>query len=237
MTQAAVALSFKISRSAVAMTIKRVKESGTYTLSKRCGRPRATTKNDDKYLLFLHKKNRSSSAADLQKKWNKGVCRNTVRSRLNENGIRAYVRTSKPSLTKKQMLARYQFCRKYATWTKDEWRQVVFSDESKVQCMPDGGLRFVWRTKKEKHDSFAIRRTTKHPVSAMVWAAVDSSNKSDLHVIEGKLNAQKYQSLLEESLLPFWISRAKTSTTFFQQDNAPCHTAASVSNLFMCQNT
>ena len=56
-----------------------------------------------------------------------------------------------------------------------------------------------------------------------------------IHIVDGILNAKKYQeNILEAKLLPSindWFE-GKTETCVFQQDSARCHTAKTVKNWF-----
>lgn len=55
----------------------------------------------------------------------------------------------------------------------------------------------------------------------VVWACFAGKKKSELVVLEGKQDEQKYVSTLEQYLLPFGEGFPVTCT--FAQDGAPCH--------------
>lgn len=65
----------------------------------------------------------------------------------------------------------------------------------------------------------------------MVWGAISSYGKLDLHFPTTRLNSKEYIGILEERLIPF-IHKNKHVHHVFQQDNAPCHSSAMTKNWF-----
>lgn len=60
--------------------------------------------------------------------------------------------------------------------------------------------------------------------SVMVWAAVSTNQRSELHFVDGNLNAVRYQDdILEPIVVPFLGQVGPNAT--FQQDNARPHVA------------
>jgi hypothetical protein len=72
-------------------------------------------------------------------------------------------------------------------------------------------------------------------LSMMVWGCFNYSGKSELALIDGTIDSKKYQSVLEEYLLPF-IIRQNLVDTIFQQDNARPHVSFSTKNWFLDNN-
>ena len=62
--------------------------------------------------------------------------------------------------------------------------------------------------------------------SVTVWAAFGYNGASDIVFIDSRLNAEKYQKLLDSAMLPC-ITDICGPDAIFQQDNAPCHAAKS----------
>ena len=56
----------------------------------------------------------------------------TVCNTLNELGIHSYTMSKVPAMTRRQKQARLTFAREHVSWTLDDWKKVVFSDETKV---------------------------------------------------------------------------------------------------------
>ena len=71
----------------------------------------------------------------------------------------------------------------------------------------------------------------------MVWGGIMGNVKTDLVVVQGNLNAQRYVNLLNNNLLPFMQNFGPGLT--FQHDNVRPHTAlqsALVTANFLAQN-
>ena len=65
----------------------------------------------------------------------------------------------------------------------------------------------------------------------MVWGCMTWDAVGRIHIVDGILNAKKYQeNILEAKLLPSIddLFEGKTETCVFQQDSAKCHTAKTV---------
>lgn len=61
------------------------------------------------------------------------VSRSTISRRLKEVGLIERAGVKKPLITAKNRKARLKFARKHEHWTEADWREVLFSDESKFQ--------------------------------------------------------------------------------------------------------
>ena len=195
----------------------------------RSGRPRISTKKDDRRLLRNYKSDKKKTARKLQDEWHIDACSQTIRNRLTEQGLNNYSTTKKPQLSSKNVQQRLEFCKKYESWTVEDWNTVVFSDETNIQAEPNGGHRKVWRKPNEKLSDFALNTSRKFPTSIMIWGCISAHGMGDFHTIEGRLKASGYIGILEAKLLPLTTRLFPDGNFSFQQDNAPCHTARSVS--------
>ncbi|KAG0804698.1 hypothetical protein G6F20_012491 [Rhizopus arrhizus] len=54
------------------------------------------------------------------------------------------IKVKKPLLTTKHMKRRLAWAKKYQNWTTDDWRRVVFSDETKVNIWGSDGCKYYW---------------------------------------------------------------------------------------------
>jgi hypothetical protein len=68
----------------------------------------------------------------------RGTLSQTVYRTLRKNRYHVYKRTVKPRLNKKQKEARLAWCLLYKDWTLEDWKNVIFTDETSVQ---KGGVR------------------------------------------------------------------------------------------------
>lgn len=68
----------------------------------------------------------------------------------------------------------------------------------------------------------------------MVWGCMGANGVGEIHLCEGRMNAEKYIAVLAENLEASLckIFDSDSPQYIFQQDSAPCHTARSVKTWF-----
>uniref|UniRef100_A0A3B5PUG8 Transposase Tc1-like domain-containing protein n=1 Tax=Xiphophorus maculatus TaxID=8083 RepID=A0A3B5PUG8_XIPMA len=128
------------SQSAVSKIWTKYKQHGMVVKAKRTGRPRKTSKHQDKQLKAICLENRKSTTKQMKHKWEEvgvNVCDRTVRNRLKEMGFQYRKAKRKPALTPKHKRTRLQWAKERQSWTVDDWMKVVFSDESRI-CIGQG---------------------------------------------------------------------------------------------------
>ena len=112
-------------------------------------------------------------------------------------------------------LLRLQWARKRRHW-RAEWRNVMFSDESRFNMSYNDGRIRVRRYAGERNHSSATYNRGPTP-SVMVWGAIGYNMHSRLLRIEGNVNSSRYirQVLQPEVLHLLQV----TPHAIFQQDN------------------
>ena len=68
----------------------------------------------------------------------------TVRRALKKSGFRAIVKQKRPRLSAKHVHARLAFALKHQHWTFDDWKRVIWSDETKINRLGSDGREMVW---------------------------------------------------------------------------------------------
>ena len=66
----------------------------------------------------------------------------------------------------------------------------------------------------------------------MVWAAIGKNGKLQLQFVESKMNASKYQAMLQDVHLKDERRQICGEEWIFMQDNAPIHTAKTTIKFF-----
>jgi hypothetical protein len=163
--------------------------------------------------------------------------KNTVGRRLHEHGTDAYRKTPKPLLTKKQKAARLQWARKHANWTVEQWRRVVWSDESMFMRIPKAPRKFVWIRKEARNllkkraipDKLVAPKLRGGGGKINVWGCFYAGGVGYLKEVIGNMDAAQYHQILVHHALPFINQHAQAEPTtiawIFQQDNCSTHTA------------
>lgn len=234
-TQRKVAQTFSCAQSTVCEIWKKYRATNNVKNRPRSGRPRATTRRQDRKLIEIAKSMRRSSSKQLNSEWSKyeiNVCARTLRNRLNEKGYHFCKAKTKPFMTKKHKKSRLLWCKKHKNWTINDWEKVIFSDESRI-CLgtgDDDGI-FVWRRAEEKFRVDCLRSKTKYQRSLMVWSCLTSQGVGELCIVLRTINSEIYVDILEHFLIPSIENAFGESSDFiFQDDNASCHRSIRVKN-------
>lgn len=134
--QREVARRLNLSRSAVQRVYRRYLETGTFVRRPGTGRPRATTERDDRFIATTSLRDRGLNAVQLQQQLRdvRGVAisRWTVRRRLKERNLTSHKPATGPKLTVAHRRSRLEFAREHVNWTLEDWRSVLFSDETRI---------------------------------------------------------------------------------------------------------
>lgn len=129
----------------------------------------------------------------------------------------------RPPLTKKHKLARLEFAKKYIS-LGDKWKDIVFSDEKKFNFDGPDDFRMYWHDIKKIKPYFSKRQYGGG--SVMIWGAFAANGTLPIVVIDNKINAEKYQNILGDILLPK-APQVTLGDWTFQQDNASIDVAHS----------
>ncbi|KAG0804105.1 hypothetical protein G6F20_012964 [Rhizopus arrhizus] len=71
------------------------------------------------------------------------------------------------------MKRRLAWAKKYQNWTTDDWRRVVFSDETKVNVWGSDGCKYYWSRPEDPLKPHHIDVTVKHGGgSLMMWGCM-----------------------------------------------------------------
>ncbi|UYV74897.1 Transposase, partial [Cordylochernes scorpioides] len=153
-SQAEVARWLAVTRNVVSRLWKKFKTTANVTRTPGQGRPRVTTLNQDRYLSLLVHRNRRMTASQLRSDLNAAtgvlVSTDTIRRRLHKKGLYARRPIICVPLTPPQKRARKLWCRQHVAWNPDEWRRVMFTDESRFSLNSDSRRVFVWREPRRK---------------------------------------------------------------------------------------
>ena len=78
--------------------------------------------------------------------------------------------------------------------------------------------------------TFVFHRA-KHPVKVHVWAGISWKGRTPIVIFDGILNAERYETILEQGLLPF-LHDVYPSGHRLMQDNDPKHSSNRVKHFF-----
>lgn len=136
-SQVQISKTVKCSRRAVQLAIERFVATGSHLSRPKSGRKRITTDREDRKLVRESLKNRkktsSELAAELSTEVNKTISARTTRRRLQEAGLKGCKARKKPWLSDNNKRARYAWALKYQYFTKEDWSNIIWSDESNFE--------------------------------------------------------------------------------------------------------
>ena len=237
MTVANVARFFGCTRATIYTLQRRFRQTGTTQDRQRSGRPRVTTPQEDRYIRLTHLRNRflpaTVTAAGMQRR---RVHAQTIRRRLRGFGLRARRPSRGPILTARHRQARLQWSRRHLHWRRQDWNNVLFSDECRIKLMEADGRTRVYRRRGERYAQACVQEVDRFGMGGvMVWGGICGGQKTRLLVIHGNLNAVRYRDeILAREVVPF-INRNRRALVF-QQDNARPHTARVTTNFLQRNN-
>ncbi|KAG0975206.1 hypothetical protein G6F28_012988 [Rhizopus arrhizus] len=144
-------------------------------------------------------KNRISSATKVAKELEKDTGR----------------KPKKPLLSAKDIRKRLSWCMAHKDWTVDDWKRVVWSDETKINRFNSDGRTWTWIRSGESLKSHHVKMTVKHGGgNIMLWSAITYAGVGWMCKINGNMDKTLYKEILEDEL-----------ERDFPNDNDPKHTS------------
>ncbi|GFS94059.1 transposable element Tcb2 transposase [Trichonephila clavipes] len=148
-TQAEVAQAIGVSQSVISRIWNRFLETGRAGRRPGQGRRWATKPNEDRYFVLKARRHRNMNATLLQQHLRSAtsttVSNQTVRNWLHGVGLYARRPMVCVSLTSRHRRDRREWATEHVNWRRNEWSNVLFSDESRFSVHPDNRRIFVWR--------------------------------------------------------------------------------------------
>ena len=128
----------------------------------RSGRPKKITPEQEKAVVDRVKKDRygrEMSTAELGGEFKLSPI--SVLRILHKSRLRKQKPTWKPGLTEDMRKCRLMFAETHKDWTIEDWKKVIWSDETSVILGHRQGGTKVWRTVEERYERTCIRRRWK----------------------------------------------------------------------------
>ncbi|KAG1191140.1 hypothetical protein G6F70_009341 [Rhizopus microsporus] len=162
----------------------------------------------------------------------------TVRNLLSAANFKAVYKRPVSPLTTVRKKARLQFARKYKHWTVDDWRHVVFSDETKVNRLGSNGKQWTWIQEGRPLQDHNVNHVYKHGGgSIFLWSCFTAKGSGYITEILGGLNPKLHCQILSEDLMATLDDyHLNTADIVFQQDNDPKHRSKLAIKLFQENN-
>ena len=144
--------------------------------------------------------------------------------------MKAVVKTKCPLLSAKHYKAHFDYAFAHKDWTMEDWKKVIWSDETKINCLGSDGRKWVWKRAGEKLTDRLVKGTVKfREGSVMIWGCMTWEGVGNAAKIDGRMDGDLYLQILKDDLLDtFQYHGFNPSDMIFQQDNDPKHTCKKV---------
>jgi len=216
-------------KTSVFNVLKKKEETGLIINKQRSGRKRVSSASEDTFIALTSKRNRRLTSVDITQIVNISrpikLSVTTVKRRLQEAGLNGRIAARKPLLSSKNKKKRLTWAFEHKDWTVEQWKNVMWTDESKFDIFGSKRKTYVRRKPGERLREECIVPTIKHGGgSVMVWGCFAGAKVGDLKKIEGILRKEGYLDILQNNAIPS-AHRICQGKFVFQQDNDPKHSS------------
>ena len=216
-------------------TISRLRSKKRSALPKSLGgRPTKLSTTNIRHAQHLICTGKAENAVQVTKALtniiNQPLSANTVRLHLKKSGMKAVVKSKRPLLSAKHHKAHLDFAEAHKDWTIEDWKRVIWSDETKINRLGSDGHKWVWKKPGESLSDRLVDGTVKFGGgSVMVWGCMTWQGTGYAAKIDGRMDGDLYLQILKDELLnTLEYYGLNPPQTIFQQDNDPKHTCKKV---------
>jgi hypothetical protein len=153
------------------------------------------------------------------------VHRNTIRTYIRKLGFRNRIARQKPYLTIAHKVKRLAFAKEHRHWTENDWKNVIWTDESSLELGKMSRQIRVWRKPHEVYASQCLAPTFKSGRSSvMVWGAITGFHKNPLVLMpEGERTTNDFiRNVYDGTLSAFYFMHDHPHLTLME-DGVPVH--------------
>ncbi|KAG1536583.1 hypothetical protein G6F49_012954 [Rhizopus delemar] len=127
---------------------------------------------------------------------------------MNELGFKATLKKSKPFLSDQHQKNRLKWCKKHQNWTVDDWKKVIFSDETKINIFGPDSNPYTWKEDGAVSRPHHVKQTVRYGGgSLMMWGCMAAKGVGYACQIFDDYYGWKHKDVI------------------FQHDNDPKHTS------------
>lgn len=213
-------------------TVRRIRDEARPGIQKaRGGRPAklsCATKHRIKRMITTGEVDTATQAAkQLRNEGIADVNPETVRNVLKEIGFKAVTKKKKRRLLARHKKQRMEFATKYKDWTVDDWKRMIWSDETKINRLGSDGRQWVWKQPGSAITDQHVKGTVKHGGGNLkMWGCMTAEGVGYACRIDSTLDAELYTRILDDEFLQtLEYYGMERDDILFQQDNDPKHSS------------
>ncbi|KAK3514520.1 hypothetical protein QTP70_021498, partial [Hemibagrus guttatus] len=228
-TESAIGKQLGVKKSTVGAIIRKWKTYKTTDNLPRSGTPRKISPRGLKMITRTVNKNprttRGDLVNDLQRVGTK-VTKATISNTLRRQGLKSCSAGRVPLLKPVHVRAHLKFAREHLDDPEEDWENVIWSDETKIELFGKNSTCRVWRRKNaELHPKNTIPTVKHGGGNIMLWGCFSAKGPGRLIRVKERMNGAMYREILSKNLLPSARALKMKRGWVFQHDNDPKHTA------------
>ncbi|KAK3533116.1 hypothetical protein QTP70_007304 [Hemibagrus guttatus] len=228
-TESAIGKQLSVKKSTVGAIIRKWKTYKTTDNLPRSGAPRKISPRRVKMITRTVSKNsrttRGDLVNDLQRAGTK-VTKANISNTLCHQGLKSCSARRVPLLKPVHVRARLKFAREHLDDPEEDWENVMWSDETKIELFGKNSTCHAWRRKNaELHPKNTIPTVKHGGGNIMLWGCFSAKGPGRLIRVKERMNGAMYREILSKNLLPSARALKMKRGWVFQHDNDPKHTA------------
>lgn len=190
------------------------------------GRKRKIASHEVKKLVRLARQDPFITSTKIKQELDLDVNTSTIRRRLIENKLCGRSPRKTPLLKPIHVRNRKQFAQDHREWPASKWRNILWTDESKIVLFGSAGRRqYIRRPENTAYNPKYTVKTVKHGGAKInIWACFSYYGPGPIFWIKSNMDAKVYVDILETIMLPF-AEENMPLKWIFMQDNDPKHTS------------
>ncbi|KAK3568318.1 hypothetical protein QTP86_003923 [Hemibagrus guttatus] len=228
-TESAIGKQFGVKKSTVGAIIRKWKTYKTTDNLPRSGAPCKISPRGVKMITRTVSKNPRTTWGDLVNDLQRAgakVTKATVSNTLRCQGLKSCSARRVPLLKPVHVRARLKFAREHLYDPEEDWENVIWSDETKIELFGKNSTCRVWRRKNaELHPENTIPTVKHGGGNIMLWGCFSAKGPGRLIRVKERMNGAMYCEILSKNLLPSARALKMKRGWVFQHDNDPKHTA------------
>jgi hypothetical protein len=125
-------------------------------------------------------------------------------------------------------------CKERCHWTVDNWKRVIWSDESCCTMLQSDGRVWVWQMSGGRYLPAYVVPTVKFRGGGItLWGCFPRSGLGSLIILHENLNTEGYKDILTHCILSAAEAQFGDDSYLYQHDSAPCHKSRSMREWFV----